>query len=34
MPNRCLYLHEVIDIVGTGSEAYKAHTGALPDSRL
>jgi hypothetical protein len=28
MPNRCLYLHEVIDIVGTGSEAYKAHTGA------
>ena len=28
MANRCLYLHEVIDIVGTGSEPYKAHTGA------
>jgi hypothetical protein len=33
MPNRCLYLHEVIDIVGTGSEAYKAHTGALGTGR-
>jgi hypothetical protein len=28
MANGCVYLHEVIDIVGTGSEAYKAHTGA------
>jgi len=28
MPNACIYLHEIIDIVGTGSEAYKAHTGA------
>jgi hypothetical protein len=27
MPNDCLYLHELIDIVGTGSEAYKRHTG-------
>ena len=33
MPNRCLYLHEVIDIVGMGSEAYKAHTGALGTGR-
>lgn len=28
MANRGLYLHETIDIVGTGSERYKAHTGA------
>jgi hypothetical protein len=27
MPNTCLYLHEVIQIVGAGSEAYKRHTG-------
>jgi hypothetical protein len=27
MPNDRLYLHEVIEIVGTGSEAYKRHTG-------
>ena len=27
MPNPHLYLHEVIRIVGTGSEAYKRHTG-------
>ena len=27
MPNDRLYLHEMIDIVGTGSEAYKRHTG-------
>jgi hypothetical protein len=27
MPNANLYLHEVIHIVGTGSEAYKRHTG-------
>ena len=27
MANRNLYLHELIDIVGTGSEAYKRHTG-------
>src|SRR4029453_2907742 len=33
MANGCLYLHEVIDIVGTGSEAYKAHTGALGTGR-
>jgi hypothetical protein len=33
MPNRCLYLHEVIDIVGTGSEPYKAHTGGLGTGR-
>lgn len=33
MPNACVYLHEVIDIVGTGSEAYKAHTGALGTGR-
>jgi hypothetical protein len=24
---RCIYLHEVISIVGAGSEPYKAHTG-------
>ncbi len=33
MPNSCLYLHELIDIVGTGSEPYKAHTGALGTDR-
>lgn len=33
MPNACLYLHELIDIVGTGSEAYKAHTGRLGTDR-
>ncbi len=33
MPNGCLYLHETIDIVGTGSEPYKAHTGALGTGR-
>jgi hypothetical protein len=27
MPNPRLYLHETITIVGTGSEAYKRHTG-------
>ncbi|HZP43763.1 MAG TPA: NIPSNAP family containing protein [Candidatus Binatia bacterium] len=27
MPNAHLYLHEVVRIVGTGSEAYKRHTG-------
>jgi hypothetical protein len=29
MPNRGLYLHELIDIVGAGSEPYKAHTARL-----
>jgi hypothetical protein len=33
MANRCLYLHETIDILGTGSEAYKAHTGRLGTDR-
>lgn len=33
MRNGCVYLHETIDIVGTGSEAYKAHTGALGTDR-
>jgi hypothetical protein len=33
MANPCLYLHETIDIVGAGSEAYKAHTGALGTNR-
>jgi hypothetical protein len=33
MPNQSLYLHELIDIVGTGSEAYKAHTGRLGTAR-
>jgi hypothetical protein len=33
MANRCLYLHEIIDVVGTGSEAYKAHTGKLGTAR-
>jgi len=33
MPNACIYLHEIIDIVGTGSEPYKAHTGALGTGR-
>jgi hypothetical protein len=33
MANTCLYLHELIDIVGTGSEAYKAHTGKLGTNR-
>ena len=27
------YLHETIDILGTGSEAYKAHTGKLGSNR-
>ena len=27
MPNSKLYLHETIHIIGTGSEAYKRHTG-------
>jgi len=27
MPNGRVYLHETIAITGTGSEAYKAHTG-------
>src|SRR5262245_10014745 len=27
MANTCVYLHETIDIVGTGSENYKRHTG-------
>jgi hypothetical protein len=27
VPNTKLYLHEIIHIVGTGSEAYKRHTG-------
>jgi NIPSNAP protein len=29
MANTALYLHETIDILGTGSEPYKAHTGKL-----
>ena len=33
MPNACVYLHETIDIVGTGSEAYKTHTGRLGTGR-
>lgn len=33
MANTHLYLHELIDIVGTGSEAYKAHTGKLGTNR-
>src|SRR5215470_17978527 len=33
MANPCLYLHETIDIVGTGSEPYKAHTGKLGTGR-
>jgi hypothetical protein len=33
MANRCVYLHETIDIVGTGSEPYKAHTGRLGTNR-
>lgn len=33
MPNARIYLHEIIDIVGTGSEPYKAHTGALGTGR-
>lgn len=33
MANACLYLHETIDIVGTGSEGYKAHTGRLGTHR-
>jgi hypothetical protein len=33
MPNRHVYLHETITIVGTGSEAYKAHTGKLGTAR-
>jgi hypothetical protein len=28
MPNPNIYLHEIIHIVGTGSEPYKRHTGA------
>jgi len=27
VPNRKLYLHETIHVIGTGSEAYKRHTG-------
>jgi hypothetical protein len=37
MPNPHLYLHEVVHIVGTGSEPYKRHTGELsarPDRTL
>jgi NIPSNAP protein len=33
MGNACVYLHETIDIVGTGSEPYKAHTGKLGTNR-
>jgi hypothetical protein len=33
MPNHHVYLHETIHIVGTGSEAYKAHTGKLGTDR-
>ncbi len=33
MANTCLYLHETIDILGTGSEAYKTHTGQLGTNR-
>jgi hypothetical protein len=33
MGNTCVYLHETIDIVGTGSEPYKAHTGKLGTNR-
>src|SRR5215831_18110272 len=33
MANACLYLHETIDIAGTGSEPYKAHTGKLGTGR-
>ena len=33
MANTCLYLHETIDILGTGSEAYKTHTGKLGTAR-
>lgn len=33
MPNACVYLHETIAITGTGSEAYKAHTGKLGADR-
>jgi len=33
MPNRGVYLHETIAIVGTGSEAYKSHTGQLGSGR-
>jgi hypothetical protein len=33
MANACLYLHETIDILGAGSEAYKAHTGKLGTGR-
>jgi hypothetical protein len=33
MPNRHVYLHETIAIAGTGSEAYKAHTGTLGTDR-
>jgi hypothetical protein len=33
MANPCLYLHETIDILGAGSEAYKAHTGKLGTNR-
>lgn len=33
MTNGGLYLHETIDIVGTGSEPYKAHTGARGTGR-
>jgi hypothetical protein len=33
MRNHHVYLHETIAIVGTGSEAYKAHTGKLGSAR-
>jgi hypothetical protein len=33
MPNACVYLHETIDIVGTGSETYKSQTGQLGTGR-
>jgi hypothetical protein len=29
MPNQKLYLHEIIHIVGTGSDAYKRQTAQL-----
>ena len=32
MPNPKLYLHETIHIIGTGSEAYKRHTGTRTPS--
>ena len=32
--NDRIYLHELITIVGTGSEAYKEHTGKLGGARI